>query len=79
MTVKLNLTIDEEVVAKSKALALKRNTSLSRIVEDLLTKENQKSNKNAKGLLKYAGILTGQLGDEKVKELLERKRKKYGY
>lgn len=36
MTVKLNLTIDEELVAKSKRFAAKRKTTVSKLVQQLL-------------------------------------------
>ena len=40
MTVKLNLTISEEVVAKSKSYAAKRKTSVSKLVEELLNSQH---------------------------------------
>jgi hypothetical protein len=79
MTVKLNLTINEDVVAQSKALASKRKTSLSKIVEELLKKENSKRQKSENGLMKFAGILNGKLSDESTEEMLTQKRKDYGY
>lgn len=36
MTVKLNLTIDETIVAKSKRYAAKRKTTVSKLVQELL-------------------------------------------
>jgi hypothetical protein len=79
MTVKLNLTMDEKAVAIGKKLAAKRNKSLSKMLEEYILMENKKNEKNISGLLKYAGILSGELHEDKVEKILDQRRKKYGY
>ena len=83
MTVKLNLTIDEKIVAKSKRLAAKQKTSVSKIVEELLTKAIAGDNgitPKKSFVEKYAGTLSGKLSDENVKRIKdEYLMKKYGY
>ena len=82
MTVKLNLTIDEKIVAKSKRYAAKRKTTVSRMVQDLLRKkveEDEKKKKRRSFVEKYAGILSGNLSDARVKQIKdEYMSKKYG-
>ena len=83
MTVKLNLTIDEKIVAKSKKFAAKQNTSVSKLVEQLLTKalSNENGGKPKKSFVeKYAGTLSGKLSDNDVKRIKDEfLMKKYGY
>ena len=83
MTVKLNLTIDEKIVAQSKRLAAKQNTSVSKIVEELLSKAliNNESVKPKKSFVeKYAGTLSGKLSDKQVKKIKDDYlMEKYGY
>ena len=83
MTVKLNLTIDETIVAKSKRFAAKQNTSVSKLVEELLAKAMiaGEENKPKKSFVeKYAGTLSGKLSDSNVKKIKEEYlMKKYGY
>ena len=83
MTVKLNLTIDEKIVAKSKRYAAKQNTSVSKLVEQLLAKAiaNREAGKPKKSFVeKYAGTLSGKLSDNDVKRIKdEYLTKKYGY
>ncbi|MGR3812184.1 DUF6364 family protein [Jiulongibacter sp. NS-SX5] len=66
MTTKLNLTIDEDLVAKAKVYAAKKKTSVSRLVENLLLKELKKSTKKVSLTKKYSGILNGQLSDNSI-------------
>ncbi len=81
MTVKLNLTIDEAIVAKSKKLAAKKKTTVSKMVQELLSQkiaaEERKPKK--KGFVeKWAGTLKVHIPDvKKAKE--EYLNKKYGY
>ncbi len=78
MTVKLNLTIDETLVSKIKVYAAQKQTSVSKLVENLLKEEIESGAKNSKISKKFAGILSGKiLDEEKIKEvhLLN----KYGY
>jgi flagellin-specific chaperone FliS len=59
MTTKLNLTIDEKVVAKSKRFAATQNTSVSKLVEELLVKhiEKNKEQKKSDFIKRTAGII----------------------
>jgi hypothetical protein len=72
MTVKLNLTIDEKIVAKSKRYAAQKKTSVSKLVEELLTnviadRERKKGKKSF--VEKYAGTLKISIPDiEKAKD-----------
>lgn len=83
MKVKLNLTIDEKVAARSKRYAARRKTSVSKLVQELLEK-HVASDEKSKGVKsfsdKYAGSYAGLLSDEKVKKIKdEYLKKKYGY
>jgi hypothetical protein len=82
MTVKLNLTIDEKIVAKSKRYAAKKKTTVSKMVQELLTKEVEGDQKKRQGksfVEKYAGALSGKLSDSRVKKIKkEYIEKKYG-
>jgi len=73
MTVKLNLTIDGKLVAKTKRYAAKKNTSVSKLVQDLLKKtvEEPDSKHSISFLQKHGGILNGKLGNEQVKQMLD--------
>lgn len=82
MTVKLNLTIDGKLVAKTKRYAARKKTSVSKLVQDLLKKtvEEPDSKHRVSFLQKHGGILNGKLGNEKVKQLLDDTlSKKYGH
>ncbi len=81
MTVKLNLTIDEDVVKRTKRFAKKTNTSISKMVQEYLDKATQTTIASKKSFVeKYAGSLNGQLNDKEVKRLLDQRVKdKYGY
>ena len=81
MTVKLNLTIDEKVVTKSKRYAAKRKTTVSKLVQELLSNqiaaEEKKFDKKS-FVEKYAGTLKIRIPDiDKAKD--EYLKKKYGY
>ena len=81
MTVKLNLTIDEELVAKSKRFAAKRKTTVSKLVQELLnnhiTAAEKKPGKKS-FVEKYAGTLKIRIPDiDAAKD--EYLKKKYGY
>lgn len=78
MTVKLNLTIDEILVSKIKVYAAQKQTSVSKLVENLLKEEIEAGTKDSNISKKFAGILSGKiLDEEKVKE--EHLMSKYGY
>jgi post-segregation antitoxin (ccd killing protein) len=79
MTVKLNLTIEEQLVKKVKAYAQKRKVSVSKLVEQLLSDEIEPFDTQSSLLERYAGALDGKLSDDAVKETLATKNKKYGY
>jgi Family of unknown function (DUF6364) len=59
MTTKLNLTIDEKIVAKSKRFAATQNTSVSKLVEELLIKhiDKNKEQKKSDFIKRTAGII----------------------
>ncbi len=78
MTVKLNLTIDEILVSKIKVYAAQKQTSVSKLVENLLKEEIEAGTKDSNISKKFAGILSGKILDEekiKVDHLIS----KYGY
>jgi hypothetical protein len=81
MTIKLNLTIDEDIVAKSKRYAAKKHTSVSKIVQDLLNKQiaSEEAKPKKKSFVeKYGGSLKIHIPDiDKAKD--EYLKKKYGY
>lgn len=81
MTVKLNLTIDEEVVERTKRYAKKTNTSVSKMVQKYLDKATQNEKMKAVSFVeKYAGSLNGQLSDKEIERLkAQRAKEKYGY
>lgn len=83
MTVKLNLTIDEKIVAKSKRYAAKKKTTVSKMVQELLKKQIEQEEKKPKKesfVEKWAGTFSGQLSDTRIKEIKdEHLSKKYGY
>lgn len=81
MTVKLNLTIDEDVVKRTKRFAKKKNTSISKMVQEYLDKATSSEKpKEMSFVEKYGGSLKGQLSDKEVKRLLDQRAKeKYGY
>lgn len=78
MTVKLNLTIDEKVAAKSKQYAAKKGTSVSRLVEEYLEKLTKENRKKEKGFVKRtAGTLRIKISSiDKTRD--EYLKKKYG-
>ncbi|HLO44578.1 MAG TPA: DUF6364 family protein [Leadbetterella sp.] len=78
MTVKLNLTIDETLVSKIKVYAAKKQTSVSKLVENLLREEIETGSTESNISKKFAGILSGKiLDEEKMKE--DYLKSKYGY
>ncbi len=78
MTVKLNLTIDEILVSKIKVYAAQKQTSVSKLVENLLKEEIEAGTKDSNISKKFAGIFSGKiLDEEKIKE--EHLMSKYGY
>ena len=69
MTVKLNLTIDETLVSKIKVYAAQKQTSVSKLVENLLKEEIETGTKDSNISKKFAGILSGKiLDEEKIKD-----------
>jgi Family of unknown function (DUF6364) len=83
MTVKLNLTIDKEVVAKSKRYAAGRKTTVSKIVQELLRKQlmhDEKMGNKKSFISQHAGTLSGKLSGTSVKKIKdEHFSRKYGY
>ena len=81
MTVKLNLTIDEKIVAKSKRYAARKKTTVSKLVQELLRKQLEKDISATKGegfVGKWAGTLNFHVKDVK-QEKEESLKRKYGY
>ncbi|MBX9784146.1 MAG: hypothetical protein K2X48_12725 [Chitinophagaceae bacterium] len=81
MTIKLNLTIDEKVVAKTKRYAARRKTSVSKLVQELLSKtvDEQPSKRKKSFLSTYGNSLNGKLSHEQVNRIRdEQLMKKYG-
>lgn len=83
MTVKLNLTIDDQIVAKAKKLAIKKKTTVSKMVQELLKRQLEQEEKKPvkKSFVeKWAGTLSGKLSNESVKRMKEQYiSRKYGY
>jgi hypothetical protein len=78
MTVKLNLTINEKVAAKSKQYAAKKGVSVSRLVEEYLEKLTNGNREKEKGFVqRTAGTLRIKISSvDKAKD--EYLKKKYG-
>ena len=78
MTVKLNLTIDEDVVKRTKRYAKRTNTSISKMVQEYLDKTTQSEKTDKKSFVeKYAGTLKIGIPDlKKAKD--EYLKEKYG-
>ena len=79
MTTKLNLTIEQTTAAKAKVYAAKNKTSISKLVNDYLSKITATSEKRKQKSFaeKYGGILTNTISIEEAKET--HLNKKYGY
>jgi hypothetical protein len=72
MTVKLNLTIDENLVTKSKKFARERNTTVSKLVQELLSKHiapNNKKIQKSDFISRTAGIISVKNYDIKKEKL----------
>jgi hypothetical protein len=72
VTVKLNLTIDEQLVAKSKRFAHERNTTVSKLVQELLSNHLTSSNKKLQKsdfIKRTAGIVKAKNIDIKKEKL----------
>lgn len=78
MTVKLNLTIDEDVVKRSRRYAKRKNTSISKLVQEFLDNATQAEKSEKKSFVeKYAGTLKIGIPDlKKAKD--EYLKEKYG-
>ena len=81
MTVKLNLTIEEEVVKRSKLFAKKRNLSISKIVQEYLDKATQNEMPKKESFVqKYKATLNTKLSDKEIKKITDQRiKEKYGY
>jgi Family of unknown function (DUF6364) len=79
MTTKLTLSISEEVVISAKKVAKKKNTSISKIVEDYLKKVSKSINDNSitETILENAPKLKTPRGLEKT-ILANKLKQKYG-
>lgn len=81
MTVKLNLTIDENVAQKIKSYARRKKTSVSRIVQQQLEeviKSEKKDDSFRKFIDKYAGSIKRDKPININEERDEYLKKKYG-
>lgn len=80
MVNKLNLSIDEEIVKRTKRYSKINNISISKLVQnylDELTASQKKAERNI--LEKYKGLLKGKLGEQQILEIKEERFKtKYG-
>ena len=81
MTVKLNLTVSEETAKGIKRYAERKNTSVSKIVDEylsaLIEKEEKQKSKKKSFVEKYGGMLKGELTDiDKARD--EYLKEKYG-
>jgi hypothetical protein len=80
MSNKLNLSIDEEVVRRTKRYSKINNISISKLVQNYLDELTAPQKNAEKNLLeKYRGVLNGQVSDEQVLKIKEERNKaKYG-
>jgi uncharacterized protein YeeX (DUF496 family) len=77
MNTKLTLNINEAVIAKAKIMARKKKTSISRLVEEYLTKiSSEKEASIVDLIIKNAPVKKTRRGAEK-KILLSRLKEKY--
>jgi hypothetical protein len=81
MTTKLNLTIEEKTVIRVKRYAERENTSVSRLVDNLLTQwlDARETKKEKSFVEKYAGIINSHSTLNLEKEKEEYLNKKYDY
>lgn len=78
MNTKLTLNINEAVIAKAKIMARKKKTSISRLVEEYLTKiSSEKEASIVDLIIKNAPAKKTRRGAEK-KILISRLKEKYG-
>jgi hypothetical protein len=79
MTVKLNLTIDEEVVKRTKRFAKRENISISKMVQTYLDKATEKEKPKKESFVeKFGGKFNlGIIDVKKAKD--EYLKEKYGY
>ncbi len=80
MTENLNLSIDKEIIRRTKRYSEIKNISVNQIVEKLLDELTAPHKEIEKTFLeKYGNILTGKVSDEQVEKIKEeRMREKYG-
>ena len=80
MTSKLNLSIDEEIVKRTKRYSRLNKISISQLVQSYLEELTLTQKKAEANILdKYNGLLNGKLGNKTVIEIKEkRKSLKYG-
>ena len=80
MTSRLNLSIDEEIVKRTKRYSRLNKISISQLVQSYLEELTLTLKKAEADILdKYKGLLNGKLGNKTVVEIKEkRKSSKYG-
>ena len=80
MTSRLNLSIDEEIVKRTKRYSRLNKISISQLVQSYLEELTLTLKKAEANILdKYKGLLNGKLGNKTVVEIKEkRKSLKYG-
>lgn len=80
MTVKLNLTVNEETATEIKKYARRKNTSVSKIAESLFKKELKDENRALDAMKffdKYAGTAKTGIGEDYEEELTKAIREKH--
>lgn len=78
MTVKLNLTINEKIAARSKRYAAKKGVSVSKLVQDYLDRLTEEKKPEKKSFVeKYAGVVKRSIPDIDTARS-EYLKKKYG-
>jgi hypothetical protein len=74
MTVKLNLTVNEETAAEIKKYARRKGTSVSKIAQALFEKELKDESRKREALAffnKYAGSANTGIGEDYKEELIQ--------
>lgn len=74
MTVKLNLTVDEETASAIKKYAKRKRTSVSKIAQNLFLKELKEETRRHEAMEffnKYAGTANTGIGEDYEEELIK--------
>ena len=82
MTVKLNLTVEEETASAIKKYAKRKHTSVSKIAEELFAKTIREETRRLEAqrfIDKYAGSIKIPVGDNLKEEIAKAIAEKHGY